>query len=65
MAVIMVKREEQMEYEVHSELTQSQPFILSAQLSHFREWMEEGNEEEKEKKRGGRKDHAKLVDARA
>lgn len=48
----------------HSELTQSQPFILPAQLSHFRTWIEEEDEKEKKKERG-RKDHARLVEAKA
>lgn len=50
-------------YKGHSELTQSQPFILPAQLSHFRTWREE-DEKEKKKERG-RKKHTKLVEARA
>lgn len=50
-------------YKGHSELTQSQPFILPAQLSHFRTWR--GEDEKEKKKERGRKKHTKLVEARA
>lgn len=42
-------------------MTQSPPFTLSARLSHLMKWTEEEVREEKEK---GRKDHAKIVEAR-
>lgn len=41
-------------------MTQSPPFTLSARLSHLRKW----TEEEVREKEKGRKDHAKIVEAR-
>lgn len=55
---------ESTEYEGRSGLTQSHPFTLSARLSHLRIWTE-GDEDEKEMERERRKDHPKLVNARA
>jgi len=49
-----------------SGLAQSQPFILSARLSHLRRWIAEGFGEGTETKSGKEnKDHAKLVESRA
>lgn len=65
MVVRRVKREGQTEYPGCSGLTQNEPFVLLARLSHFRKWIKEWDEEEKEKERGRRKDYEILAEMRA
>lgn len=48
----------------HAGLTQSQPFVFSAQLLQLMIWSEEGIEEN-EKERGKKRYHSKFVKARA